>query len=241
MAQINFDARTVAPDEGRGDPIPQNWYIMAMTSSEIKPTKNDGHALATVFTVMEGQYKGRQVYYNMNIRNANAQTVEIAYKQLSAICHATGRLTVGDTVELHNIPLKARVKIRTGDLKDPQNPAMGKYDDQNEITSFKNVNDQTVGNVTASAPAAPAFAMPPSGAPQAAGQPAPAWQPPAQPQAAPAYAPPAQPAQAAPAWQPPAAAQPWDPASAGQPAPAAYAPPPAQPAPAAAAPWGPPA
>lgn len=231
MAQINFDARNVEPDQGRGDPIPAAWYNMAMVESEIKPTGGGtGHALATQFAVLDGLHKGRRVFFNMNIKNANAQTVEIAYKQLSAICHAAQRLTVGDTTELHNIPVKCRVKIRMGDLKDPQNPQGERYDPSNEITSFKNINDQSVGNAAQAAPAAaPAFAPPPAGQQ--------AWQPPAQ--AAPQQ-------QQAPVqqqqWQPPASAQPWQPPA----DPAAAQPqqqfaPPAQQAPAAAPPWGPPA
>jgi hypothetical protein len=43
---------------------------------------------------------------------ANPQTVEIAQRTLSAICHATGRMQVQDSEELHLIPLMADVQVQ---------------------------------------------------------------------------------------------------------------------------------
>jgi hypothetical protein len=224
MAQLNFDARQVKPDEGRVGPIPAGWYLMAITESENKPVNNSQTGamyLATTFTVLEGQYAGRKVFFNFNLRNDNPKTQEIAYGQLSAVCHATGRLTVGDSVELHNLPMKVRVKIRPEQKDDSGNV---KYEASNDLSAFKQANDPSAVDAPSAAPkgpsagpAQPAFAPPP--APQAA----PAWQPPAAQQApqqapAPAWQPPAQqqfqqpqqaPQQAAPApaWQPPAQQQ----------------------------------
>lgn len=208
MAQINFDASRVEPATGF-DTVPAGWYNVMVDQSELKPT-NDGAGTRLNFryVILDGQYQGRKIFHGLNLQNANAQTVEIAFKQLSALAHAVGHLQVGDSSELHNRPLKIKVKVR---------PADGKYDEQNDITQWKNINEQ----VGAAPPAAAGFQPPPAGfQPPAA---APGFQPPAQP-AAPAQgthgwgAPPAAPA--AP-WGAPPAPPAFPPGATAQGAPAA--------------------
>lgn len=216
MSQLNFDATTVSPSESI-EAIPAGWYNAQIDQSEMKPTKDgSGAYLELRFSVLDGQYANRKVFTRLNVRNNNPVAQEIAYKQLSAICHATGVLRVQDSQQLHGLPLKIKVKVRA---------ASGDYEASNEISSFKNVNEQVdgpVGGAPASAGGAP-WAQQPAAAQQAAPwAPQPAASPvaPAQQSAPPAAAP----APAAPAWQPPAAQQPWaqqpaQPAPVQQPAP----------------------
>lgn len=204
MAQLNFDATQVAPDTGGGDPVPAGWYNVMIDESEMKPTKTEGGLrLSLRFTILDGQYANRKVFTGLNLKNANPVAQEIAYKQLSAICHAVGIMQVQDSQQLHGRPLKIKVKVRA---------ASGDYEASNDITSYKNINEQVDGPVAGAAPAGAPWATAPAAAPQ---QPA------------------------APAWQPPAAQQPWaQPAQQPAAAPQQYAPQPqapvAQPAPAAA-------
>lgn len=230
MAQLNFDATTVSPSESI-EAIPAGWYNAQIDQSEMKPTKDgSGAYLELRFSVLDGQFANRKVFTRLNLRNANPVAQEIAYKQLSAICHATGVMQVQDSQQLHGRPLKIKVKVRA---------ASGDYEASNEISSFKNINEQVdgpVGGAPAAAGGAP-WAQQPAAAPQAA-----PWAP--QPAAAPVapaqqFAPPAAaPAPAAPAWQPPAAQQPWAQQPAPQAAPVQQPAPQAQaaPAPAQAAP-----
>lgn len=245
MAQLNFDATQVAPDLGF-ETVPAGWYNAMIDESEMKPTKDgSGAYLQARFNIIDGQYANRKIYMRLNLKNTNPVAQEIAYKQLSAIAHAVGVLHVQDSSQLHGLPMKIKVKLR----KDTS----GQYEDSNEISSIKNINEQVDMGSQAAAPAggfgsAPAGGMPPGfGAPQQAPtqqqwqqmqnfgqapQQAPAPQAaPQQPwQQAPAQQPAQQPqqapAQAAPAqqpWQQPAAAQPW------QQAPQQQAPAPQQP------------
>lgn len=238
MAQLNFDARQVAPATGF-ETVPPGWYNVIVDESEMKPTKAEGGAYLKVrYSILDGQYAGRKLFGNINLQNANPQAVEIGLKQLSALAHAVGVLMVADSQQLHNIPLKIKVKVR----KD----TTGQYEDQNEVQQWKNINEPVEG--AAPAAGAAAFAPPagaPAGFPGAAAPPAQPWaQPPsAAPAAAapawgapPAAAPAAPAAAAPPSWSaPPAAAAPW----AGAPAaPAAPVPPQAPPAAPAAAPTG---
>lgn len=234
MALLHFDATQVAPSTGAADAIPAGWYNAAIDASEMKPTRDGlGAYLELAYKVIDGQYAGRKVFTRLNLRNANAQAQEIAMKDLSAIAHATGVLQVADSAQLHNIPMKIKVKLR---------PAEGAYEASNEISAYRNINDTSVGGVAApAAPAAPAYAppaapvAPPAGtgwAPPAAAAPQPWAAAPAQAPAAPAYAAPAAPAAPAPAAPPP-----WGGAPAAPAAPAAPVAPAAPAAPAAAPPW----
>lgn len=202
MSQLNFDATTVSPADSI-EAIPAGWYNAQIDQSEMKPTKDgSGAYLELRFSVLDGQYANRKVFGRLNLRNANPVAQEIAYKQLSAICHATGVLQVQDSQQLHGRPMKIKVSVRA---------ASGDYEASNELKAFKNINEQVDGPV--GAPAAQ------GGAPWA-GQQAPAAQqaapwagaPAATPAPTQQFAPPVQapaPAAAAPQWQPPAAQQPW--------------------------------
>jgi hypothetical protein len=62
--------------------------------------------------ILDGPYKGRKIFDQLNLVNPNPTTVEIAQRTLSAICHATGRMHVSDSEELHLIPMTIQVKIK---------------------------------------------------------------------------------------------------------------------------------
>ena len=149
MAQLNFDATQVNPDQSF-DPIPAGWYNMMIVETEMKSTKDGNSAyLQVTLKVVDGQYTGRQVFDRLNLQNQNLVAAEIAYKRLSAYCHATGIVRVQDSQQLHGIPFKARVSVRTD--------STGQYDPSNEIKAVKHINEETG---TAAAPAQQGFQQP---------------------------------------------------------------------------------
>lgn len=155
MAQLNFDARQVDPQQSF-EPIPAGWYNMMIVESEMKPTSNgQGAYLQLSLKVVDGQYAGRQVFDRLNLQNQNPVAAEIAYKRLSAYCHATGVIQVQDSQQLHGIPLKARVSVRTD--------STGQYDPSNEVKAVKHINEETG---TTAAPAQQGFQAPPQQFPQ---------------------------------------------------------------------------
>lgn len=168
---LNFDA-TNAPQADVLEALPTAWYNAAITASELKPTKDgNGQYAEFEFTIMDGHYQRRKVYLRLNIKNASAVAQEIAWKQMSSLCHAIGVLQVADVSVLHNRPLKIRVKYR---------PEKGEYDATNDVIGFKNINEQTEAAPAPAAPWAPPAAQAP--AQQVAPSPVPAqtvWQPPA--------------------------------------------------------------
>lgn len=215
MASLNFDATQVAPDMGF-EVLPAGWYDAMIDESEMKPTKDGSGAYLQIrFTIMGGFANGQKVFQRLNLQNANQTAQDIAYKQLSAICHAISVMQLQDSSQLHGQPMKIKLKIR----KDQT----GQYSDTNEINGYKNINEQVE---MATKPAAPT-----GFAPQATagfGQPVapvvPAFTTPVAPAVNPAPAAPVTPA--AQPWQQPQATQPWQqptatPASPVNPAPAA--------------------
>lgn len=221
--KIDFDASKVEPAKPF-EAVPTGWYKCAMTASEGKPASTgagNGYAECE-YTIIEGEYQGRKLFDRFNLWNTNPVAVEIAYKQLSAVCHAVGVIQISDTALLHNRPLMVRAM-----LKPAGSGANGiHYDASNEVKGYKSV-DAAGPVATPVAPPMPAASAP--------------WTPPA-------VAAPVQPVVAAPvapvqpAWAPPAPAQPAAPvapwAAPAQPAAAAPVAPPAPVAPAAPkAPW----
>lgn len=237
MAQLiqAFNAQNFDPTQGVGG-LPIGKHPVVVDSSEVKPNKeNNGGYLQLNLKIIDGPQQGAVGAYRLNLYHSNQQTVEIAHKQLSAVCHVTGVFMLQDSAQLHNIPFIVEVGPQKND---PQ---------YTEVKKVFDINGNEPGKAgQGQAPAQPAAA--PQGFAQQPQQPAqgfgqlPAQQPPAQaawgapagqqqaPQAAPQGNAPAwgqqpaqQPAQApaaAPAWgnqqQAPAQAQqPQQPAAAG--------------------------
>lgn len=190
MGMLNFDARTVAPSVGL-DPVPEGWYKTVISKSNIKATKdNESGYLELILSIIEGQYQGRILYWNLNLWNKSQQATEIAYKQLSAISHVTGVFQVNDqpnaqdnaTPMLHNIPFMTHAIVKHGN----SGP-------QNEIKGVKDLAGNDPGKQGQGG--GPPMGQPVQQPAQPAQPPAQAWgQPQGQPAAPPAATAPAQPA-----------------------------------------------
>jgi hypothetical protein len=108
-----FDATAVEPAAGR-TALPAGDYLAAIAKSSVGPTKSGSGTKAELeFEVLDGVHKGRRFWVTLNLRNPNAQAQEIALRELSAICHAVGKLRVADTEELHSIPMKVALVIES--------------------------------------------------------------------------------------------------------------------------------
>lgn len=107
-----FDATGVDPVKPL-EVLPPGRYPAQIVNSDMRLTKDGmGQYLNLEIDVLEGPYQGRKLFDRLNLVNANSQTVEIAQRTLSAICHATGRLQVQDSEELHLIPFLAVVQVQ---------------------------------------------------------------------------------------------------------------------------------
>ena len=103
-----------------------------------------GRYLPMTFEIIEGEYKGRQIFKNFNLENTNEQAVKIAQGEIKELLQAVGWDFVNkpcgpdDTSEIHMIPLTLQITTRVNKNTD---------DEQNEIKHFK--PRQTPGMTTA--------------------------------------------------------------------------------------------
>lgn len=160
-AMLNFNAAQVAPQQSF-EALPAGWYNMMVTESEMRPTKDgQNQYLRLTLKVIDGEHANRQTWDNLNIHHNNPVVTEIAYRQLSAYCHATGQIQLQDSQQLHGIPMKVRLSVR---------PATEQYEASNDVKEVKNANDPTAGGTGApqqgmpqqpQQPAAPVGQQPP--------------------------------------------------------------------------------
>lgn len=159
-----FDASQVEPDQPR-DPLPAGEYLAQIIDSSMEPTKsNNGQFLKLTYQVVDGPMKGRLTWTRLNLDNPNDKAVEIAQRQLSAICHACGVLQVQDSTQLHNLPHVIKVDIEQRDVN---------YAPSNVIKSWRRAEGQPKPATAAQQQPAP-FA-PPAQQQTAPAQQAPAW------------------------------------------------------------------
>ena len=156
MAYFSFDATAVAPQESRSI-LPAGTYNARIIESDVKPLKSgNGEGLSLTFEILDGPSAKRRVWASLNTKHTNPVAQNIGQQQLSSICHATGVFKLTETSQLHNRPLKIRVKIR----KDEQ------YGDKNEIGGYEPIGGnatppiQTQQAPMPQAPQAPAAAGP---------------------------------------------------------------------------------
>lgn len=166
MASLQgFDASQV-PEQMEFSALPEGQYVVIATASEMKPTKNgQGQFLQITFEVLDGPQKGRKIWARLNLVNGNQTAVDIAQRELGAICRAVGVIKPNDSAELHNKPLLVTVAVEVDDRKREGN-TIKKYESatvQGQVAA--------PGGVAANAPAfaAPAPAAQPWAAPAATG------------------------------------------------------------------------
>lgn len=131
LSGYNFNAEEIEPSSSF-DPIPAGWYKAIISASEMKPTRDGyGEYLSLTLQVIEGQYANRLVFARLNLKNANDKAVDIARKDLAAICRAVGVMSPKASEELHDKPLMIKVKVR---------PASGEYEASNDVGGYKAVD-----------------------------------------------------------------------------------------------------
>lgn len=111
MPELNgFDATQVEPVSF--DAIPAGDYIAAIVASEEKQTQSgNGTYLKLTLEILEGEFKGRKLFDNLNLNNPNAQAVQIAKGTLSQICRSVNVMQPRQSEELHNKPMVIKVVL----------------------------------------------------------------------------------------------------------------------------------
>ena len=135
MADLRgFDANKVEPATPF-EAIPAGKYLATITASEMKPNKaGTGRFLELCFTIVEGEYRNRNVWARLNLENPNELAMKIAQAELSALCRAVGVLTPNDSVELHNLPLVIKVRCKKRKDTDEITNEIGGYEKREAVT-----------------------------------------------------------------------------------------------------------
>lgn len=123
MARFSFDATQYEPATMSTQlPIsgPEGLPVIIISSSEEETKDKTGGYLKLNLSVIEGEHHGSMGVYRLNIFSQSEQAKEIAFKQLSAICHVTGIMQITNDGQvgcplLHNIPFR----VVTGYQKKP--------------------------------------------------------------------------------------------------------------------------
>ena len=144
MAQLGYTADPNQPEESF-EIVPAGEYTTIIEASDYTPNKQGtGMILKLTYQIIDGEFKGRKIFENLNLQNENAQAAQIAQRALNSICLAVGVQHVQDSAQLHGIPLIIDVSVK-------EDPTYGK---QNRIKKHIPVNGQT------SAPSTSGFAQP---------------------------------------------------------------------------------
>jgi len=122
MANLaGFDASQV-PEQQEFSALPEGQYVVIAIASEMKPTKSGtGQFLQFTFEVLDGQQKGRKLWARLNLVNPNQTAVDIAQRELGAICRAVNVIKPSDSAELHNKPMLITVAVEIDDRKRESN------------------------------------------------------------------------------------------------------------------------
>lgn len=152
---IEFSAEEIkAAGENRFELIPAGNYIAQIIKSEIKVNKDGlGSRLSLQFQITEGEKRGRVIFQDVTLKNANETAMKIGREQLAQLARACGLTRVQDSAQLHNIEMQIKVSIREDKT--------GQYEPRNEIKRFEPLPGQGASTAAPSAPAAPPAA--PSG------------------------------------------------------------------------------
>lgn len=171
MANLaGFDASQV-PEQQEFSALPEGQYVVIATASEMKPTKSGtGQFLQFTFEVLDGPQKGRKLWARLNLVNPNQTAVDIAQRELGAICRAVNVIKPSDSAELHNKPMLITVAVEIDDRKRESN-IIKKYEPVSAGAGAPAVGAPTAsGGAPWSGQAAPAAAP-------AAATPTPPWGP----------------------------------------------------------------
>jgi hypothetical protein len=146
MAKLNFNASEVAPQQSGYEPRPAGEDTMQVVNSDMRTTKSGtGQYLWLEFDILSGPVRGK-FFERLNLFNDNAKAVDIANRQLSAICNAIGIVSLQDSEQLHMKPIKVVLKISESKDGSLQNTA-------------KYFPASAAPTATAPAPAAPAASV----------------------------------------------------------------------------------
>lgn len=122
MAELRYEIDTSDADENQFDLVPAGDYIAIIEDSDfVESQSGKGQYLKLVYQIVDGQFKGRKLFENLNIIHQSKQAQAIARRTLNAIGIATDVHNIEDSTQLHNIPMLITVAIKNDETYGKQN------------------------------------------------------------------------------------------------------------------------
>jgi len=113
MAELGYQSDPNDAQEQSFDPVPADEYPVVIEDSDYIPNKKGtGMILKLAYQIIDGPFKGKKLFENLNLENVNDQAVQISRRTLNAICVATGVAHVQDSAQLHGIPFMVDVRMK---------------------------------------------------------------------------------------------------------------------------------
>lgn len=113
MAELNYEVDLNDANEGNFDPVPVGEYLVVIEDSDFVETKTGGGMyLKLKYKIIDGEFKNRTLYENLNLVNKNKQAEAIARRALNAIGAAVDVHQIDDSAQLHGRPLIISVGMR---------------------------------------------------------------------------------------------------------------------------------
>jgi len=110
MVAYAFNATAYDPTFAGGGGLPAGKHPVTVTNGKLTPTKNnDGGMMILTLTAYDGPNKGASMDLRLNLHNKSAVAVEIANRQLAAVCACVGVPGFQQTEELYNKPFIVEV------------------------------------------------------------------------------------------------------------------------------------
>lgn len=151
---FNFDLGQHDPADDEFAPLAAGQYKVVITDFEDRVNKrgNGSHSAVTM-EVIEGEHKGRNLWTNLNLNNANQRAVKLAKDALHNICNAVGvapsELETSD--QLVDKPLMVSIFIQESD---------GQHKARNEVADYGRAFFPVNGQASQAQPEAPAQPAP---------------------------------------------------------------------------------
>jgi hypothetical protein len=156
----DFDDKAVKPSTGIPEPVPPGKYTLQVEKAETSYTKSGtGIILKASMAILGGEYDGRMIFANFNIRNASAIAQTIGISELKALVAACG-LDWETVREESDLMLYKPFVADVGMEKQNINESTGQpYPPRNRVTKY-HMKDAGAPAIKNPAPTTPGMASP---------------------------------------------------------------------------------
>lgn len=157
MGNLDHNTAQYEPS-GSFEPLPPGKYLNHITASKFQPTRNNqGEMLVLEHTVIEPvEFAGRKFWTRLNLKNPSADAVQIARRELTAICSVIGLAFANNHEDLRFKKMVCTLAVDT--------PAG--YNPSNKVTEYLTVTGDSASeahkHLSGGAPGGGYVAPPPS-------------------------------------------------------------------------------